>query len=52
MNGLLKSLGVRTRRVADLDEGTLYVADCKLLLLDFEIVTFDLGDTVRQILEA
>lgn len=37
MNGILKVLGVRIRRVADLDEGAIYLPDNKLLLLDIEL---------------
>ena len=35
--GLLATLGVRTRQVADLDEGALYIPEAKLLLLDIEL---------------
>lgn len=37
MCGLLKALGVRVRRVADLDEGAIYVKESRLLLLDFNM---------------
>lgn len=44
-SGLLKTLGVRVRRIADLDEGALYVEDRRLLLLDFDL-------TDEQVIEA
>lgn len=43
--GLLKALGVRIRRVADLDEGAIYLSRSKILLLDLEMDD-------RQIVEA
>lgn len=35
--GLLRTLGVRIRRIADLEEGAIYLADRNLLLLDIEL---------------
>lgn len=50
MCGLLSALGVRVRRVADLDEGAVYVPEMKLLFLDFEMTDEDITDALDQVL--
>jgi hypothetical protein len=52
MCGLLKMLGVRIRRVADLDEGALYFSERRLLLLDFELSDEDATDAIDRVLPA
>lgn len=52
MCGLLSALGVRIRRVADLDEGALYFSKTKLLLLDFEMGDEDVAEVIDDLLPA
>lgn len=52
MCGLLSALGVRIRRVADLDEGVLYFSKTKLLLIDFELSDEEVADAIDEILPA
>ena len=52
MCGLLKALGVRTRRVADLSEGKLYVPDRQLLLFDFELSEVDVIAAMDRLIPA
>lgn len=49
-SGLLSTLGVRVRRVADLREGALYVADRKLLLLDIELSDSQIAQAMDAVL--
>jgi hypothetical protein len=49
-SGLLKTLGVRIRRVADLDERALYLKDRKLLLLDYELSDQEVSDAIDRVL--
>lgn len=51
-SGLLSSLGVRVRRIADLREGALYVADRKLLLLDVELSDLQAAEAIDAVLHA
>lgn len=48
MCGLLKALGVRVRRVADLEEGALYLDRSRLLLLDFQMPDEDVKIALDQ----
>lgn len=48
--GLLKSLGVRIRRIADLEEQALYIEESKLLLLDIELDDAQITDVIDQVL--
>lgn len=50
MRGRLKTLGVRVRRVADLEEGAIYLPSQKVLLLDIEMTDKDIDDAIEQIL--
>ena len=48
--GLLKSLGVRIRRVADMNEGAIYLPNHKLLLLDIELSDELVSDAIESVL--
>lgn len=37
MGRVLKSFGVRIRRVPDIEEGAIYIAEDRLLILDCEL---------------
>ncbi len=52
MCGLLKALGVRVRRVADLDEGALYLPTQMILLLDIEMSDEEITQTIDDLLPA
>jgi hypothetical protein len=51
-SGLLSALGVRVRRVADLREGAIYIADRKLLLLDIELTDHQIAEAIDSVLPA
>ena len=48
--GLLETLGVRIRRVAELDEGALYIQQCRLLLLDIELTDKQVTEAQERVL--
>lgn len=50
MCGLLRAMGVRIRRVADLEEGALYLPVEKLLLLDIELTDGEVNDAIDAVL--
>lgn len=47
---LLDALGVRMRKVEDLEEGKLYVPDRKLLLLDVDMTLSQISAAIDRIL--
>lgn len=49
-SGLLKTLGVRIRQVADLSEGAIYIEDRKLLLLDVELTAQQVSEATDAVL--
>lgn len=49
MSGLLKAWGVRVRRVADVDEGAIYLPNHKLLLLDIELTDAQISDAIDSV---
>ena len=48
--GVLHALGVRVRRVADLDEGAIYIARFRMLLLDDNLNDTQAEKAVDQVL--
>lgn len=48
--GLLRALGVRIRRLADLEEGAVYIADRSLLLLDIELSDCQIRRAIESVL--
>lgn len=50
MCGLLRAMGVRIRRVADLEEGALYLPNEKLLLLDIELTEEEVTYAIDSVL--
>lgn len=50
MQGVLKALGVRVRRIADLDEGALYLSNSRILLLDLELSESEITQAMDDVL--
>lgn len=50
--GLLRALGVRVRRLADLEEGAIYIADRSLLLLDIDLSDCQIRRAIEKVLPA
>ena len=50
MCGFLKTLGVRIRRVADMDEGAIYLPNHKILLLDIELTAEQVTDAIDAVI--
>jgi len=44
---VLKALGVRVRRVKDLQEGSLFVEDRRILFLDHELTDEQINDAIE-----
>lgn len=50
MCGLLKTLGIRVRRVADVHEGAIYLPNHKLLLLDIEMSDEQISEAIDAVI--
>lgn len=48
--GVLQALGIRVRKVPDLEEGALYFSDNKLLLIDVCMDDEEISDALDQLL--